>query len=614
ISDHYFPQKPPSKPKPRPQQRQDAVREPVDIMASDEVKGAIFEQPSEIEELSADGVLSPDDYVSSVGSNDVELSDDFFQSVSDLRLDIDTVKDDVSSLKSLALSEISDSLFPKGGSIKDKGGESLDGLDSDSFQENLNLTNEFFDKVSTLAEKIRTDSLTENMDQALSKMVAEEDEGETLSNFELNRKMAENIERIAESIEKVLPEAPPEPEHDEFSQDLSSMNQDFDLISKRNESLEKELDTFKDLVDMLKEEKEQRKETEKSLEDFEKSLDEIKQQLAKEQKEKEKEKEYPPEEPEEPLEVFKANEEVLKKKVKKKIPSKDDEMQYYPDLVEYDEPEENFQELDEVLGEDLSHAEVYTRDDALKDDSKENYHNEIDPAFIPTPYSTDHDYKNDDGFFQDITGEPVMVEQKIITKEKIIEKVSEASSKEETPQEKPMDDSEPTESPELKTETQTISTTETSSGGQPAITVQAELQEKAPPPRPKRSLRQPIRLTFDFRNMFNNKYYRKYKDMLNEAATLVAEKKLDEALEYYYVIQDQNIPQSFKIMIKQNIKDIEETIADTFRYSDTIVKVDDAGDVSRVRIEEEEEYEEEDYEIENGNMVVSQELAFKEDD
>ena len=95
--------------------------------------------------------------------------------------------------------------------------------------------------------------------------------------------------------------------------------------------------------------------------------------------------------------------------------------------------------------------------------------------------------------------------------------------------------------------------------------------------------KKPFKLTFSFRNIFRNKYYQKYRYFLNTAAILVAMKKFDEALEYYYVIQDQNIPYSLKIMIQKNIQDIKEAIAKTMKYSDTIVKVDDTGEVEEVK-------------------------------
>ena len=99
----------------------------------------------------------------------------------------------------------------------------------------------------------------------------------------------------------------------------------------------------------------------------------------------------------------------------------------------------------------------------------------------------------------------------------------------------------------------------------------------------KRIPKKPFKLTFSFRNIFRNKYYQKYRYFLNTAAILVAMKKFDEALEYYYVIQDQNIPYSLKIMIQKNIQDIKEAIAKTMKYSDTIVKVDETGEVEEVK-------------------------------
>ncbi len=116
--------------------------------------------------------------------------------------------------------------------------------------------------------------------------------------------------------------------------------------------------------------------------------------------------------------------------------------------------------------------------------------------------------------------------------------------------------------------------------------------------------RKPVRLTYDFKTMFRNPYYRKYRDMLNEAATLVSEKRLDEALEYYYVIEAQNIPEAFRMMIRKNIDDIHRTIVETFRYSDTIVKVEDSGHVKKLRVEYFDEEDETEY----------QEIAFNDEE
>lgn len=122
----------------------------------------------------------------------------------------------------------------------------------------------------------------------------------------------------------------------------------------------------------------------------------------------------------------------------------------------------------------------------------------------------------------------------------------------------------------------------TTMGGNREIVVtnlDADKKRKKPPKKPPKR----VRLSFSFRNLFNNKVYIKYKEILNRAAILVAEKKLDEALDYYYTIRDQNIPNVFKMMVQQNIDDIEETIMNTFQYSDTIVKLKDSGRAIRLR-------------------------------
>lgn len=135
-------------------------------------------------------------------------------------------------------------------------------------------------------------------------------------------------------------------------------------------------------------------------------------------------------------------------------------------------------------------------------------------------------------------------------------------------------------------------------------------QKKQKPPKkpPKR-----VRLSFSFRNLFTNKIYNKYKDILNKAAILVAERRLDEALDYYYTIRDQNIPNVFKMMIQQNIDDIEQTIIQTFQYSDTIVKLKDTGKAIRLRDISEFERQEIDI-IRKERMERQEELFFKEEE
>jgi hypothetical protein len=128
----------------------------------------------------------------------------------------------------------------------------------------------------------------------------------------------------------------------------------------------------------------------------------------------------------------------------------------------------------------------------------------------------------------------------------------------------------------IKVETKT-----SESGGKEIIftNLDPDKKKKKPPKKPPKR----VRLSYSFRNLFNNKTYLKYKEILNRAAILVAEKRLDEALDYYYTIRDQNIPNVFKMMVQQNIDDIEQTIMNTFQYSDTIVKVKDSGRAIRLR-------------------------------
>jgi hypothetical protein len=87
----------------------------------------------------------------------------------------------------------------------------------------------------------------------------------------------------------------------------------------------------------------------------------------------------------------------------------------------------------------------------------------------------------------------------------------------------------------------------------------------------------PISLTYKFTTIFHNKFYVKYADMFNEAARLVRERQLDEAIDYYKVLLDQRLPETMKMMIRQNIHDLEQTIMNTFKYGATIVDLDKAG-------------------------------------
>ncbi len=537
---------------------------------------------------------------------EIKLDDDFFNSVNELQSELKGVKEDVDDLKSHSIGDISDTIFP----------EAPDSLiDPAQFQENMRAAGEFFDKVNTFADNIQSGTDEHNVDQAFALLEEKpadsvepinqklkEDLGDlsdTVNNAVMDHQMSEMVEKELESEIHDLKEGTLGIQEGvkgllDGMQDLQEKavtQEQLDLLTRRTESFEKEMDTFEKLVDMLNSERERREESEKTVSEFSQALEDIKQQLTSQDEYSESE----------PLEIFQAAEEIIKKSVKKAIPKdRMDDMQSHENLDVIEGDDDEFRTLDEVLDEDLSHARAYTKDDALRDDAKESFHEDIDPTFIPSPYSTDYDYKNEDGFFQDLSGSPVAISQPIELSQESIQKSFDEQMEKLAESEKPKETDQPMPPA-------------------PTINVQPSFlppqSPLTPPKKPRRSLREPIRLTFDFRNLFHNKYYRKYRDMLNEAATLVAEKKLDEALEFYYVIRDQNIPQSFRLMIQQNINDIEETIADTFRYSDTIVKVDEAGEISRVKVVEQEQLESEDieYDSETNRSVVSREVAFHED-
>ncbi|HOJ50462.1 MAG TPA: hypothetical protein PKW55_06585, partial [Spirochaetota bacterium] len=95
-----------------------------------------------------------------------------------------------------------------------------------------------------------------------------------------------------------------------------------------------------------------------------------------------------------------------------------------------------------------------------------------------------------------------------------------------------------------------------------------------PPPE---KIMKPIELTYNFVNIFHNKFYFKYENLFEDAAKLVKENKLDEAIEYYKVILDQKIPETLKIMIKANIEELQKAILNTFKKTDTMVTLDYSG-------------------------------------
>ncbi|MDR3238441.1 MAG: hypothetical protein LBT84_08050, partial [Spirochaetia bacterium] len=50
----------------------------------------------------------------------------------------------------------------------------------------------------------------------------------------------------------------------------------------------------------------------------------------------------------------------------------------------------------------------------------------------------------------------------------------------------------------------------------------------------------------------------KYKPMLQKASDLIKRRKVRDAINYYQVVMDQNIPHEFKAMIRRNINDLHE--------------------------------------------------------
>ena len=92
----------------------------------------------------------------------------------------------------------------------------------------------------------------------------------------------------------------------------------------------------------------------------------------------------------------------------------------------------------------------------------------------------------------------------------------------------------------------------------------------------------PVNLTYNFMNVFHNKFYFKYENLFEDAARLVRENKLDDAIEYYKVLLDQKIPGTLKMMIKANIEELQNAILNTFKNTDTMVAVDYSGNIVSV--------------------------------
>ena len=275
---------------------------------------------------------------------------------------------------------------------------------------------------------------------------------------------------------------------------------------------------------------------------------------------------------------FKADEEeVVKIKVDKKKKKKrsaeldmhglvesESPMLFESETSEDKEDEFKFLTLEELMeNESIVYNSLDTLDTFLTADRLANNHPDIIPGFFPDAYVPYEDYTHVDGFFIDESGNPLKAPEE----EKVhVDKV----------------------------EAEIVGFDEGKARAAQRETRYnpSEYFEGDENYRKKKQKHKQVRLSYNFRYLFNNKTYRKYKTILNEAAQLVAEQKLDEALEYYYVVRDQNIPEAFKMMIQQNIDHIISTMVETFQFSDTIVRVKDSGEVVRLKgIEEEEEEE-----------------------
>ncbi len=359
---------------------------------------------------------------------------------------------------------------------------------------------------------------------------------------------------------------------------LSDSNNKSNISETTNisENLNDKVNIIKDLVENLKDEKDTKEINEKKIDDFKETVDKLKSRSKDEDA------------PEEPvLEVFKANEEIIIKKHKEKIKPETysdnyHKVLYFPDNEAYkknDIDNLGFYSLNDILSEDYSNAEKLNDSGELIEKVKKVVSKNIDLQRTPYPHNVENDYKNKNGFLEHIN-KPLDTEKTINIDNDNLKN-----------HEAPIDNEYNTNRYADKENKDRLN--------------EPEKQTKPKPEYYNRSLKNPVILSYDFRSLFKTKFYLKYKDILNEAAMLVANKKLDEALEYYYVILDQNIPSALKLMIKQNIEDIEQTITNTFRYSDTIVKLKESGEVSRLKVVDEIEYGE--------DKVSSKEIVFTEE-
>lgn len=300
--------------------------------------------------------------------------------------------------------------------------------------------------------------------------------------------------------------------------------------------------------------------------------------VKKQEDTKDKYEYYDDEEEEEKEDDFIADDEVVykkKEKKKKTLPPKSEEednlniVSSYPDLPPPDsddseKEEKEFLTLEDIISDDVYEEEEFTLEDLRREEEKENVHIPgVDMNFMPEPFIPIDEYIHTDGFFTDVDENPILIPDE----DEVEDEAEDESFIEDEYSIERTDDLEEQEKKEEELEYQELL---------------KELEERRKSSREAEKKKKPLKLTFDFKDMFHNKSYLKYREILNEAAQLVSEKKLDEALDYYNVILDQDIPKAFKLMIKQNIADITQTIIETFKRSDTIVNVKSSGEVTRL--------------------------------
>ncbi len=472
---------------------------------------------------------------------------------------------------------------------------------------------EEFEDLATKYDKIKTQERLEKISKDIEKEMVINYSSDTEPIQEETPPEEKKTATQEKSEEPPYEEIPSEEEIPQFSENMLPLTKKFytnqetlaNILDKLSDVLEnsfnrlmqqttKEREEYKEQPEEEYKTKEKEPPTESKTEEKPKHKDKAKPEeekeeeedyafIAKEEEVKKKGKEEPKfkEKEEEEDEEFVAKEEIVyKKEPKKVIPQelleeqiqeqerkKEDQIESYPDLSPLKDKIEDkeFVSLNDALTEESLTGEEYTLEDLEKEERLQ--HTKIpgvDNNFMPGAYIPLDEYKNDDGFFTDIEGNPILLpEEEEIPEEEEEDFIEEDEFSIERPPEDEEEDEEVFDVPE-------------------------ELHKE------KKKI-EPLKLTFNFKDMFHNKTYLKYRDILNEAAQLVSEKKLDQALEYYRVILDQNIPKAFKLMIQQNIDDITKTIIDTFKRSDTIVNVKSSGEITRIKtkyIKEKEEEEE----------------------